>query len=162
MMRRSRRREPSVPGLLACCAVAPAAVDGPARVEPRGSVPVPADARRGAGCPDDVARARITLESSLPSESLSKAVDAATLSVVGSPAFAVDDEGLVDATLNEVVGKPEGRCGCKQFLRDGHQTAIEDPERLHDELEQMLRSSRISWTATTSTWRWTTPCRWSG
>jgi hypothetical protein len=142
--------------------VAPAAVDGPACVEPRGSVPVPAGARGRAGCPDDVARARITLESSLPSESLSKAVDAATLSVVGSPAFAVDDEGLVDAILNEVVGKPEGRCGCKRFLRNGHRTAIEDPERLHDEPEQMLRSSRISWTATTSTWNWTTSCRSSG
>jgi len=93
--------------------------------------------------PDDVARARITLESSLPSESLSKEVDAATLSVVGFPAFAVEDEQLVDMTVDEVVGKLEGRYGCKRFLRDGHQTAIEDPERLHYEPEEMLQFEHI-------------------
>ena len=92
---------------------------------------------------DDVARARITLESSLPSESLSKEVDAATLSVVGFPAFAVEDAGLVDATLTAVVSKLEGPYGCKRFLRDGHQTAIEDPERLHYEPEEMLQFEHI-------------------
>ncbi len=93
--------------------------------------------------PDDVARARITLESSLPSESLSKEVDAATLSVVGFPAFAVEDRQLVDVTVDEVVGKLEGRYGCKRFLRDGHQTAIEDPERLHYEPEELLQFEHI-------------------
>ncbi|NBC49111.1 MAG: glycosyl hydrolase family 15 [Gammaproteobacteria bacterium] len=93
--------------------------------------------------PDDVARARITLESSLPSESLSKEVDAATLSVVGFPAFAVEDAALVDATVDEVVGKLQGRYGCKRFLRDGHQTVIEDPERLHYEPEEMLQFEHI-------------------
>ena len=93
--------------------------------------------------PDDVARARITLESSLPSESLSKEVDAATLSVVGFPAFAVEDATLVDATIDRVVGKLEGRYGCKRFLRDGHQTAIEDHERLHYEPEEMLQFEHI-------------------
>ena len=92
---------------------------------------------------DDVARARITLESSLPSESLSKEVDAATLSVVGFPAFAVEDARLVDATVDEVVGKLEGRYGCKRFLRDGHQTAMEDYERLHYEPEEMLQFEHI-------------------
>jgi phosphorylase kinase alpha/beta subunit len=93
--------------------------------------------------PDDVARARITLESSLPSESLSKEVDAATLSVVGFPAFAVEDTTLVDATVDRVIGKLEGRYGCKRFLRDGHQTAIEDPERLHYEPEELLQFEHI-------------------
>jgi len=93
--------------------------------------------------PDDVARARITLESSLPSESLSKEVDAATLSVVGFPAFAVEDAALVDSTVDEVVAKLEGRYGCKRFLRDGHQTAIEDHERLHYEPEEMLQFEHI-------------------
>ncbi|MGB5831692.1 MAG: glycoside hydrolase family 15 protein, partial [Thiohalocapsa sp.] len=92
---------------------------------------------------DDVARARITLESSLPSESLSKEVDAATLSVVGFPAFAVEDATLVDATVDQVVGKLEGRYGCRRFLRDGHQTAIEDHERLHYEPEEMLQFEHI-------------------
>lgn len=93
--------------------------------------------------PDEVARARITLESSLPSESLSKEVDAATLSVVGYPAFAVEDTALVEETVNEVVGKLEGRYGCKRFLRDGHQTVIEDHHRLHYEPEEMLQFEHI-------------------
>ncbi|MCP5298122.1 MAG: glycoside hydrolase family 15 protein [Chromatiaceae bacterium] len=93
--------------------------------------------------PDEVARARITLESNLPSESLSKEVDAATLSVVGYPAFAVEDAELVEATLSEVVTKLEGRYGCKRFLRDGHQTSIEDHKRLHYEPEEMLQFEHI-------------------
>jgi phosphorylase kinase alpha/beta subunit len=93
--------------------------------------------------PDEVARARITLESSLPSESLSKEVDAATLSVVGFPAFAVEDPALVETTVEEVVDKLQGRYGCKRFLRDGHQTVIEDPERLHYEPEEMLQFEHI-------------------
>jgi phosphorylase kinase alpha/beta subunit len=92
---------------------------------------------------DEVARARITLESSLPSESLSKEVDAATLSVVGYPAFAVEDEAIVTQTLEQVVTKLEGRYGCKRFLRDGHQTAIEDPHRLHYEPEELLQFEHI-------------------
>jgi phosphorylase kinase alpha/beta subunit len=93
--------------------------------------------------PDDVARARITLGSSLPSESLSKEVDAATLSIVGFPAFAVEDAKLVEATVDEVVGKLEGCYGCKRFLRDGHQTAIEDPSRLHYEPEELVQFEHI-------------------
>ncbi len=93
--------------------------------------------------PDEVARARITLESNLPSESLSKEVDAATLSVVGYPAFAVEDAALVEQTVAEVVTKLEGRYGCKRFLRDGHQTLIEDHNRLHYEPEEMLQFEHI-------------------
>jgi phosphorylase kinase alpha/beta subunit len=93
--------------------------------------------------PDEVARARITLESTLPSESLSKEVDAATLSIVGYPAFAVEDAALAEATVNEVVTKLEGRYGCKRFLRDGHQTVIEDHHRLHYESEEMLQFEHI-------------------
>ena len=40
---------------------------------------------------DDIARTRSTLESLLPRESISKEVDAAALSIIGFPAFAVDD-----------------------------------------------------------------------
>nr|WP_242477117.1 glycoside hydrolase family 15 protein [Halochromatium glycolicum] len=91
----------------------------------------------------DAARARITLDSSLPSESLSKEVDAATLSVVGFPAFAVEDAQRVDATVDAIAGKLEGRYGCKRFLRDGHQTVIEDHERLHYEPEELLQLEHI-------------------
>ncbi|APZ43253.1 glycoside hydrolase family 15 protein [Acidihalobacter ferrooxydans] len=93
--------------------------------------------------PDEIARARITLESTLPKESLSKEVDAATLSVVGFPAFAVGNSALVERTVAEVVRKLEGRYGCARFLRDGHQTVIEDPSRLHYEPEEMLQFEHI-------------------
>ncbi|MBF6057868.1 glycoside hydrolase family 15 protein [Thiomicrorhabdus heinhorstiae] len=93
--------------------------------------------------PDEIARARITLETALPSESLSKEVDAATLSVIGYPAFAVEDSELVDLTLNEVVTKLAGRYGCKRFLRDGHQAANEDHNRLHYEPEEMKQFEHI-------------------
>jgi phosphorylase kinase alpha/beta subunit len=93
--------------------------------------------------PDEIARARITLESNLPRESLSKEVDAATLSVVGYPAFAVEDLAIVEETVRDVVNKLEGPYGCARFLRDGHQTSIEDPSRLHYEPEEMLQFEHI-------------------
>ncbi|MGB1111186.1 MAG: glycoside hydrolase family 15 protein, partial [Gammaproteobacteria bacterium] len=93
--------------------------------------------------PDEIARARITLESALPAESLSKEVDGATLSVVGYPAFAIEDEELVNRTVGSVVDKLEGRYGCKRFLRDGHQTVVEDPHRLHYEPEELRQFEHI-------------------
>ena len=47
---------------------------------------------------DDIARMRITLESLLPRESISKEVDSAVLSITGFPAFAVDNQALRTAT----------------------------------------------------------------
>ncbi len=93
--------------------------------------------------PDEIARARITLESMLPKESLSKEVDAATLSVIGYPAFAVEDQAIVEETVTDVVGKLQGEYGCARFLRDGHQTVLEDPNRLHYEPEEMLQFEHI-------------------
>lgn len=81
--------------------------------------------------PDEIARARATLTSLLPRESSSKEVDAATLSAIGFPAFAVEDCTLVDRTRAEIIAKLQGRYGCKRFLRDGHQTVVEDHSRLH-------------------------------
>lgn len=83
--------------------------------------------------PDEIARSRITLASLLPRESASKETDAALLSVIGFPAFAIEDPQLVKRTREKVVTKLGGRYGCKRFLRDGHQTAIEDHTRLHYE-----------------------------
>ncbi|MCG8441709.1 MAG: glycoside hydrolase family 15 protein [Caulobacterales bacterium] len=81
--------------------------------------------------PDEIARARETLHALLPLESASKETDAALLSVVGYPAYAVDDPTLAARTRAVIAEKLQGRYGCKRFLRDGHQTVIEDAERLH-------------------------------
>jgi phosphorylase kinase alpha/beta subunit len=81
--------------------------------------------------PDEMARSRITLEYLLPRESGSKETDAALLSVIGFPAFAIEDAELIERTKNDIVKKLEGRYGCKRFLRDGHQTVLEDTTRLH-------------------------------
>ncbi|MFM7370051.1 MAG: glycoside hydrolase family 15 protein, partial [Sphaerospermopsis kisseleviana] len=78
-------------------------------------------------------RARITLESLLPRESASKEVDAALLSIISYPAFAVEDAQLRERTYKEIINKLAGKYGCKRFLRDGHQTILEDTHRLHYE-----------------------------
>ncbi|MGZ8163791.1 MAG: glycoside hydrolase family 15 protein, partial [Methylobacter sp.] len=90
---------------------------------------------------DDIARTRITLESLLPRESISKETDSAVLSITGFPAFAVDNQAIRKKTEAIIREKLEGRYGCKRFLLDGHQTAIEDSQRLHyhpHELKQFL------------------------
>jgi phosphorylase kinase alpha/beta subunit len=93
--------------------------------------------------PDEVARSRITLESLLPWESPSKEVDSALLSIVGFPAFAVEDTDLARRTRARVVEQLQGRYGCKRFLRDGHQTAIEDATRLHYEAWELQQFEHI-------------------
>ncbi|MBL6985872.1 MAG: glycoside hydrolase family 15 protein [Methylobacter sp.] len=90
---------------------------------------------------DDIARTRITLESLLPRESISKEADSAVLGITGFPAFAVDDKIIRAKTEAIICQKLEGRYGCKRFLLDGHQTAIEDNQRLHydpQELKQFI------------------------
>jgi phosphorylase kinase alpha/beta subunit len=89
--------------------------------------------------PDEIARARLTLASLLPRESSSKETDAALLSIIGFPAFAVTDPQLVARTRTKIVEKLEGKYGCKRFLRDGHQTVLEDSSRLHYEPEELLK-----------------------
>ncbi|MBD2459711.1 glycoside hydrolase family 15 protein [Oscillatoria sp. FACHB-1407] len=93
--------------------------------------------------PDEIARARVTLESLLPRESASKEVDAALLSVIGFPAFAVENVALVDRTRTNVVSKLQGNYGCKRFLRDGHQTVIEVVSRLHYEPWELKQFEHI-------------------
>ncbi|MBP0000852.1 MAG: glycoside hydrolase family 15 protein [Cyanobacteria bacterium SID2] len=92
---------------------------------------------------DDIARTRITLEALLPRESNSKEVDAAVLSVIGFPAFAAEDEQLIDRTHRKIVEKLQGNYGCKRFLRDGHQTVIEDTNRLHYEPHELQQFEHI-------------------
>ncbi|MBD2027925.1 glycoside hydrolase family 15 protein [Leptolyngbya sp. FACHB-711] len=93
--------------------------------------------------PDEIARARITLDSLLPRESASKEVDGALLSVIGFPAFAIEDRTLVDRTRDNVISKLQGNYGCKRFLRDGHQTVIEDVTRLHYEPKELKQFEHI-------------------
>ena len=92
---------------------------------------------------DDIARTRITLESLLPRESISKEVDAAVLSVAGFPAFAVDNPELRESTQASIVEKLQGRYGCKRFLLDGHQTVLEDHQRLHYEPHELKQFADI-------------------
>lgn len=93
--------------------------------------------------PDEIARTRITLQSLLPRESASKEVDAALLSVIGFPAFAVEDRELVNRTRQKIINKLQGNYGCKRFLRDGHQTVIEDPHRLHYDPQELKQFEQI-------------------
>ena len=93
--------------------------------------------------PDDIARLRVTIEALLPRESRSKEVDAALLSAISFPAFAIDDVDTVAMTRREIVSKLEGRYGLKRFLRDGHQTSIEDIERLHYTPEELQKFAHI-------------------
>ncbi|KAL7754215.1 hypothetical protein RI367_000196 [Sorochytrium milnesiophthora] len=88
--------------------------------------------------PDEISRNSAILHSALPRESNSKEVDAALLSVIGFPAFAVQDPALIERTRNEIITKLGGNYGCKRFLRDGHQAVLEDTTRLHYEPAELL------------------------
>lgn len=92
---------------------------------------------------DDVARTRIALEALLPRESISKEADAAVLSVTGFPAFAVDNAELRAKTEDLIVEKLQGRYGLKRFLLDGHQTVLEDHNRLHYEAHELKQFADI-------------------
>jgi phosphorylase kinase alpha/beta subunit len=92
---------------------------------------------------DEIARSRSTLHALLPRESYSKEVDSAVLSIIGYPAFAIEDEALVKRTRDKIVTKLGGRYGCKRFLLDGHQTVMEDEHRLHYESEELKNFANI-------------------
>ncbi|KAF9184443.1 hypothetical protein BGZ51_003338 [Haplosporangium sp. Z 767] len=87
--------------------------------------------------PDEITRNYTTLHSALPRESNSKEIDAALLSVIGFPAFAVGDAKLVKRTRDEIIEKLGGKYGCKRFLRDGHQTVLENTTRLHYDAQEL-------------------------
>ncbi|MDN4504008.1 glycoside hydrolase family 15 protein [Alteromonadaceae bacterium BrNp21-10] len=93
--------------------------------------------------PDNIAQANITLTSMLPRESNTKEIDAALLSVIGFPAFTVPDQTLANKVRNDIISKLEGRYGLKRFLRDGHQTALEDEDRLHYEEQELKQFENI-------------------
>nr|XP_015106817.1 phosphorylase b kinase regulatory subunit alpha, skeletal muscle isoform isoform X3 [Vicugna pacos] len=82
---------------------------------------------------DEVQHCQSILNSILPRASTSKEVDASLLSVISFPAFAVEDNQLVELTKQEIITKLQGRYGCCRFLRDGYKTPKEDPNRLYYE-----------------------------
>lgn len=82
---------------------------------------------------DESQKCHAVLQSMLPRESNSKEVDAALLSIISFPAFAVEDPELIILTRNTILDKLMGKYGCKRFLRDGYKTAREDPNRLYYE-----------------------------
>jgi len=93
--------------------------------------------------PSDIARSRFTLSELLPRESSSKETDAALLSIIGYPAYAIEDEKLLKKTKNKILKKLEGNYGCKRFLLDGHQSALEDSSRLHYEKSELKKFENI-------------------
>ncbi|UPT76644.1 glycoside hydrolase family 15 protein [Sulfurovum sp. XGS-02] len=93
--------------------------------------------------PSDIARSRFTLQGLLPRESNSKETDAALLSIIGYPAYAVEDIELVKRTRDKIIKKLAGNYGCKRFLLDGHQSSIEDASRLHYEPSELREFEHI-------------------
>lgn len=83
--------------------------------------------------PDDIQQCKAILQSMVPRESNSKEIAASVLSVISFPAFAVEDEDLVNEAREKIVTKLQGRYGLVRFLRDGYKTPLEDPFRLHYE-----------------------------
>ncbi|KAM3590732.1 uncharacterized protein V6R79_015611 [Siganus canaliculatus] len=86
---------------------------------------------------DDIQHCQSILTSMLPRASMSKEVDAGVLAIISYPAFAVEDMGIVNMTKEEIISKLQGRYGCCRFLRDGHKTPKEDPNRLYYESAEL-------------------------
>uniref|UniRef100_A0A8C9X9C5 Phosphorylase b kinase regulatory subunit n=1 Tax=Sander lucioperca TaxID=283035 RepID=A0A8C9X9C5_SANLU len=86
---------------------------------------------------DDIQHCQSILTSMLPRASISKEVDAGVLAIISYPAFAVDDISIVNMTKEEIISKLQGRYGCCRFLRDGHKTPKEDPNRLYYESAEL-------------------------
>ncbi|XP_042367853.1 phosphorylase b kinase regulatory subunit alpha, skeletal muscle isoform isoform X6 [Plectropomus leopardus] len=86
---------------------------------------------------DDIQHCQSILTSMLPRASMSKEVDAGVLAIISYPAFAVDDISIVNMTKEEIISKLQGRYGCCRFLRDGHKTPKEDPNRLYYESAEL-------------------------
>ncbi|CAH1777077.1 unnamed protein product [Owenia fusiformis] len=92
---------------------------------------------------DEAQQCAAILESMLPRESNSKEVDASLMSIIGFPAFALDDPEIIDLTRETVKEKLQGRYGCCRFLRDGYRTAKEDRNRLHYEPWELKKFEHI-------------------
>ncbi|KAK6641154.1 hypothetical protein RUM44_012863 [Polyplax serrata] len=82
---------------------------------------------------DEMQKCHTVLQSMLPRESNSKEIDSGLLAIISYPAFAVTDINLIQTTKDAIISKLQGCYGCKRFLRDGHKTPLEDPNRLYYE-----------------------------
>jgi hypothetical protein len=58
-------------------------------------------------------------------DNLIQETDAALMSIISYPAFAVEDPDLVDLTRSTITDTLLGRYGCRRFLRDGYKTSLE-------------------------------------
>ncbi len=92
---------------------------------------------------DAIVRLRRALQALLPRESSSKEVDSACLSVIGYPAWALENPQLVERTRAKIRNELGGAYGYKRFRRDGHQTLVEDHTRLHYEREELAQFEGI-------------------
>ncbi|MEB3350079.1 MAG: glycoside hydrolase family 15 protein, partial [Cyanobacteriota bacterium] len=92
---------------------------------------------------DAIVRLRRALRGLLPRESASKEADSACLSVIGYPAWAVEDPRLAERTRQTIRRELGGLHGYKRFRRDGHQTVVEDVSRLHYEREELAEFEGI-------------------
>ncbi|XP_076446610.1 putative phosphorylase b kinase regulatory subunit alpha isoform X2 [Babylonia areolata] len=81
--------------------------------------------------PDETQQCQAILMSMLPRESSSKEIDASLLTIIGFPAFAVDDPEVAKETRRNIKQKLNGSYGCCRFLRDGYRSPAEDVERLY-------------------------------
>ena len=54
-------------------------------------------------------------------------MDASLLTIIGYPAFAVENSELIQETKDKIISKLMGNYGCRRFLRDGNQTVKEVP-----------------------------------
>uniref|UniRef100_A0A5S6QR63 Phosphorylase b kinase regulatory subunit n=1 Tax=Trichuris muris TaxID=70415 RepID=A0A5S6QR63_TRIMR len=92
---------------------------------------------------DEIQECQAVLQSLLPRESYSKETDAGLLSIISYPAFAVEDPSQISTTRATIVDKLQGRYGCRRFLRDGYETAKEDPRRLYYEPHELQKFENI-------------------
>ncbi|XP_048480950.1 probable phosphorylase b kinase regulatory subunit alpha isoform X1 [Plutella xylostella] len=92
---------------------------------------------------DEAQKCQAVLQSMLPRESNSKELDSGILSIISYPAFAVDDPQLIASTREAIIAKLQGKYGCKRFLRDGHKTPREDPNRLYYEPWELRMFEKI-------------------
>ncbi|MEO1522329.1 MAG: glycoside hydrolase family 15 protein, partial [Cyanobacteria bacterium J06633_2] len=57
--------------------------------------------------------------------------------------FSIANAELAEETRTKIIALLEGTYGCKRFLRDGHQTVIEDVSRLHYEPWELKKFEHI-------------------
>jgi len=83
------------------------------------------------------------LQALLPRESKSKTTDAALLTIIGFPGFAVDDVKLREETKERLMTRLNGRFGLKRFERDGYGNILESNKEMFYEKSQLMQFDGI-------------------